>query len=196
MMCQKSTHSIIVATHSPCETSPLVLTETTRKENGIIIIVIVIEEQDEAHVTGVVSVYFAAIVKLGPTHTFSGYNTWGGQDWLRACAFHATGMPYKLPTETQAQVPHNLRGLETGSGVVRSFHRRMKRGPLAHRPPVLPGSELTLFTSLQHVEWIRKRGKISNFEMNQKLRRFTYTPVVRQVAAHRPADVVRWSSRH
>ena len=26
----------------------------------------------------------------------TGYDNWGGQDWLRACAFHASGMPYKF----------------------------------------------------------------------------------------------------
>ena len=30
----------------------------------------------------------------------TGYSTWAGQDWLRACAFHASGMPYKFqPTK-------------------------------------------------------------------------------------------------
>ena len=31
----------------------------------------------------------------------TGFNRWAGQDWLRACAFHAAGMPYKLQPTTR-----------------------------------------------------------------------------------------------
>ena len=45
----------------------------------------------------------------------TGYDHWAGQDWLRACAFHANGMLYKMQPTNRLMSYIGERGMHTNA---------------------------------------------------------------------------------